>query len=102
MTLTSLAAALSALSGALSEYGLSVSPARALIALKDGRKTMGNLAKDIGQSTAAATGTMESLVRKSLVERSTDSGDRRLIYVSLSPEGRSLVSSIEKKISSVN
>lgn len=52
---------------------------------------MTELAKELEITTAAATGLVDSLVRKELATRKHDTVDRRAVIVSISGKGRELL-----------
>jgi DNA-binding MarR family transcriptional regulator len=58
--------------------------------LEEGPSRMGSLASLLGMSLSGATGLMDRLVEKGLVERSVDPDDRRSVVCELSPQGREL------------
>lgn len=53
--------------------------------------SMGCLAEQLHQSSAATTGLVDRLVRRSLAERRADSGDRRRVMVRITESGVGLV-----------
>ena len=50
--------------------------------------TMGELARHLGISLSAATGLVDRLVQRGLVERDNDPDDRRIVCVRLAPAGK--------------
>ncbi len=83
---------------ALSAHGLSLPQLRTLLSLREEKMTMSKMAKEIGHSTAAATGSIDIMERKGLVVRSHDLGDRRCIHVSLTDKGESILKAIYSSI----
>jgi DNA-binding MarR family transcriptional regulator len=59
---------------------------------RHGRLTVSELAGDWGVSPSAITGVTDRLARQGLVVRRRDEGDRRLVYLELTEEGRKTVS----------
>lgn len=53
----------------------------------DGPRSMGDLAEALDVSVASATGIVDRMERRGLVERIRDADDRRVIMVSLTPTG---------------
>ncbi len=53
----------------------------------DGPRSMGDLADNLDVSVASATGIVDRMERRGLVERGRGAGDRRVIMVSLTPTG---------------
>ena len=53
----------------------------------DGPRSMGDLADKLDVSVASATGIVDRMERRGLVERGRGAGDRRVIMVSLTPTG---------------
>ncbi len=88
---------------ALSPQGFSLPQLRTLLSLRSQKKTMSDIAGDVGHSTAAATGSVDIMEKRGLVERSFDASDRRCVFVSLTKEGHASLASIEQRINhSVN
>ena len=78
-----------ALGKAIEHTGLSTSQCRALLFLLDhDRSTMSALSSGLAISLSAATGIVDRLLKKKLVERSRDETDRRVVRVRLSNTGR--------------
>ncbi len=77
-------------------YGLSVAQAYGLRALSEaGPLTMGELAGELRVSVSTMTRIVDQLVRKALVARVQDPGDRRLCNVVQTAAGRRLWAQIE-------
>ena len=55
---------------------------------------MRSLAESIGVSQASATGIVDRMEQRGLVERRREDDDRRVIRVQLAPEGRALLASV--------
>ncbi len=62
--------------------------------LADSITTTGELAASLYLTQSAITQTVDTLVRKALVERRYDEQDRRIIHLDLSTQGRSLIAHI--------
>lgn len=56
-----------------------------------GEATVSEVAASLSMSVAGATGLIDRLVKAGLVERRRDEADRRLVFVTLSPEGRAML-----------
>ena len=77
-----------ALGKAIEHTGLSTSQCRALLFLLDhDNSTMSALSSGLAISLSAATGIVDRLVKKKLVERSRDETDRRVVRIRLSDTG---------------
>jgi len=77
-----------ALGKAIEHTGLSTSQCRALLFLLDhDNSTMSALSSGLAISLSAATGIVDRLIKKRLVERSRDETDRRVVRVRLSDTG---------------
>ncbi len=72
----------------------------ALSLLKNGSITMRELAKELDVTESSATAVTDRLVKQGLVERHNDPSDRRVVRLSLSPEGGSLVERLDEAASS--
>jgi len=85
-----------ALGKAIGETGLSTSQCRALLFLL-GREdaTMSALSGGLVISLSAATGIVDRLIKKDLVERYRDETDRRVVRVQLSDTGREVATSAQ-------
>ena len=76
--------------------GLSMPQFITLRALSHGPKSASALAQVFGVSRPTITRMVDGLVKKGLVERHHDAGDRRLAIISLTSEGRALQASSEE------
>lgn len=74
--------------------GLTRTQLDVFILLASGPKTTGDIAKSLVVTGSAATQTIDTLARQNLVERRPDDDDRRVVRVSLSPEGRRITDQI--------
>jgi DNA-binding MarR family transcriptional regulator len=71
---------------------LTMPQVRTLFALlRGGEARMGTLAPQLGVSLSSATGLVDRLLEKRLVEREVDPDDRRSVIVRLAAEGQDLV-----------
>ena len=59
-------------------------------------QTIGDLAGRLAVTHSASTQTVETLVKRDLVERSADTTDRRVVRTKLSATGRKLVAKLHK------
>jgi DNA-binding MarR family transcriptional regulator len=67
-----------------------------LTMLADSMSTTGELASSLYLTQSAVTQTVDTLVRKSLVERRYDDHDRRIIHLDLSTQGRGLIKRVHQ------
>lgn len=71
---------------------------RALVVLASrGPQNMAGLASNLGVTPATATRMCDRLVRKGLIRRTHDRGDRRTVRLNLTPKGRNLVDSVSDR-----
>jgi len=74
------------------EHGLSIIQARLLGVLRDRKPTMNELARLLGLDKSSVTGLVDRAERRGLVIRVPSTTDRRAVLVSLTDDGRALVS----------
>jgi DNA-binding MarR family transcriptional regulator len=74
------------------EHGLSAIQIRLLGVLRDRTPTMNELARLLGLDKSSVTGLVDRAERRGLVTRAASIADRRSVLVSLTEQGRSLVS----------
>ena len=74
------------------EHGLSIIQARLLGVLRDRTPTMNELARLLGLDKSSVTGLVDRAERRGLVMRVPSTTDRRAVLVSLTDDGRALVS----------
>jgi DNA-binding MarR family transcriptional regulator len=55
---------------------------------------MSSIAVTLGIAVSTATGIIDNLVKKGLVARSADTGDRRVVICALSPQGQEIINRI--------
>jgi MarR family transcriptional regulator, lower aerobic nicotinate degradation pathway regulator len=74
------------------EHDLSITQARLLGVLRDRTPTMNELARILGLDKSSVTGLVDRAERRGLVTRIPSTTDRRVVLVSLTEDGRALVS----------
>ena len=74
------------------EHDLSMVQTRLLGVLRDRTPTMNELARFLGLDKSSVTGLVDRAERRGLVARVPSAADRRAVLVSLTDQGRSLVS----------
>ncbi|MBX7245550.1 MAG: efflux RND transporter periplasmic adaptor subunit [Candidatus Sumerlaeaceae bacterium] len=62
----------------------------------EGPQKMSEVAKQVAVTMPAATGVVENMVKAGLVARETDSSDRRIIRIDLTPKGREVVNKLNE------
>lgn len=76
--------------------GLTMSQLRLMfLVLRRGRPTVGELAEEMKVKPATITGLTDRLVRQRLIERQADPADRRVVRITLTSEGRRVLSELE-------
>lgn len=79
------------------ERGLTLPQLRMLHLLRrNPRTTTNNLAQQTGLTTATVSGLIDKLARNGLVERGRDDADRRVIPLSLTDDGETIVGEIRR------
>lgn len=69
-------------------FGVTMTQASVLMLLMhEGRKTMSEVASELGVSRGAATQLLDGLIEKGFIERTVDEADRRVAYVEMSRHG---------------
>lgn len=63
----------------------------------NGKSKMSNLAKHLMISPAATTGLVDRLIDQKLVDRRSDSQDRRVVWIELTSQGKDVICSIRKQ-----
>ena len=77
-------------------HGLSMTGFQVIALLEmNGALPMTRLAEEIGVALPNATGIVGRLEERGIVERTRDAGDRRLVLVGLTDEGRRLIGEME-------
>jgi DNA-binding MarR family transcriptional regulator len=74
------------------EHDLSIIQTRLLGVLRDRKPTMNELARFLGLDKSSVTGLVDRAERRGLVARIPSTTDRRAVLVTLTDDGRSLVS----------
>jgi len=74
------------------DHDLSIIQARLLGVLRDRTPTMNELARILGLDKSSVTGLVDRAERRGLVARVPSTTDRRVVLVSLTEDGRALVS----------
>ena len=74
---------------------MTVAQLRVLLLLHtEGETRMSSIASTLGIAVSTATGIIDNLVKKDLVIRSADTGDRRVVICALSPSGQEIINRI--------
>lgn len=77
------------------KYKLTVPQSIVLRALAfEGRHSLAGLSEQVGMSTSSVSGIVDRLESMEWVERRRDQKDRRVVWVDLTPEGRSFVKQV--------
>lgn len=80
-------------------YGISISQCHILDVLaEDGDLTMQQLARRMYKSVSTMTRVVSQLVRRGYVKRRQDPEDRRLVHVSITPQGKAIVTAINRDL----
>lgn len=80
-------------------YGISISQCYILDALvEDGDHTMQQLAKRMFKSVSTMTRVVSQLVRRGYVKRRQDPQDRRIVHVSVTPQGKAIVAAVNRDL----
>ena len=78
-------------------YGISVSQSHILDALtEDGDLTMQQLARRMFKSVSTMTRVAGQLVRKGYIKRRRDPKDRRVVHISITPQGKAIITAIQR------
>lgn len=78
-------------------YGISISQSHILDALtEDGDLTMQQLARRMFKSISTMTRVAGQLVRKGYIKRRQDAEDRRIVHVSITPQGKAIITAIQR------
>ena len=74
---------------------MTVAQLRVLLLLHtEGQSRMKSIAANLDIAVSTATGIIDNLVKKELVTRSADIGDRRVVICALSPQGQEIINRI--------
>ncbi|MEK7204198.1 MAG: MarR family transcriptional regulator, partial [candidate division NC10 bacterium] len=80
-------------------YGISISQCHILDVLaEEGDLTMQQLAKRMYKSVSTMTRVVAQLVRRGYVKRYQDPEDRRIVHVSITPQGKAIVAAINRDL----
>jgi DNA-binding MarR family transcriptional regulator len=80
-------------------YGISISQSHILDALaEEGDTTMQQLARRMFKSVSTMTRVVGQLVRRGYVKRRQDPEDRRVVKVSITPQGKAIVAAISRDL----
>jgi len=80
-------------------YGISISQSHILDTLaEEGDLSMQQLANRMFKSVSTMTRVVSQLVRRGHVKRRSDSRDRRVVYVSITPQGKAVVHAITRDL----
>ncbi|MBI3078419.1 MAG: MarR family transcriptional regulator, partial [Deltaproteobacteria bacterium] len=80
-------------------YGISISQCHILDVLaEEGDLTMQQLARRMVKSVSTMTRVVAQLVRRGYVRRRQDPQDRRVVHVSITPQGKAIVAAISRDL----
>jgi DNA-binding MarR family transcriptional regulator len=80
-------------------YGISISQCHILDALaEEGDLTMQQLARRMFKSESTMTRVVAQLIRRGYVKRRQDPDDRRVVHVSITPQGKAIVAAINRDL----
>jgi DNA-binding MarR family transcriptional regulator len=80
-------------------YGISISQCHILDVLaEEGELTMQQLARRMFKSISTMTRVASQLVRKGYIKRRQDPGDRRVVHVSITPQGKAIAAAIDRDL----
>ena len=80
-------------------YGISISQSHILDVLaEEGDLTMQQLARRMFKSVSTMTRVVAQLVRRGYVRRRQDAADRRVVHVSITPQGKAIVAAIGRDL----
>jgi MarR family 2-MHQ and catechol resistance regulon transcriptional repressor len=80
-------------------YGISISQSHILDVLADeGDLTMQELARRMYKSVSTMTRVAGQLVRKGYIKRRQDPEDRRIVHVSITPQGKAIIAAIQRDL----
>ncbi|MBI4839625.1 MAG: MarR family transcriptional regulator [candidate division NC10 bacterium] len=80
-------------------YGISISQCHILDVLaEEGDLTMQQLAKRMFKSISTMTRVVAQLVRRGYVKRHQDPEDRRIVHVSITPQGKAIAAAINRDL----
>jgi len=80
-------------------YGISISQSHILDTLaEEGDLTMQQLARRMFKSVSTMTRVVAQLVRRGYVKRRQDPEDRRVVHVSVTPQGKAIVAAVNRDL----
>jgi DNA-binding MarR family transcriptional regulator len=80
-------------------YGISISQCYILDALaEEGDLTMQQLARRMFKSVSTMTRVVSQLVRRGYVRRRQDAEDRRIVHVTITPQGKAIVAAVNRDL----
>lgn len=80
-------------------YGISISQCYILDALaEEGDLTMQQLARRMFKSVSTMTRVVGQLVRRGYVKRRQDAEDRRVVHVSITPQGKAIAAAVNRDL----
>jgi DNA-binding MarR family transcriptional regulator len=80
-------------------YGISISQSHILDTLaEEGDLTMQQLARRMFKSVSTMTRVVGQLVRRGYVKRRQDPEDRRVVHVSITPQGKAIVAAVNRDL----
>ena len=80
-------------------YGISISQCHILDVLaEEGDLTMQQLARQMFKSISTMTRVAGQLVRKGYIKRRQDPEDRRVVHVSVTPQGKAILAAIQRNM----
>ncbi len=80
-------------------YGISISQCHILDVLaEEGELTMQQLARRMFKSISTMTRVAGQLVRKGYIKRRQDAEDRRVVHVSITPQGKAIAAAIDRDL----
>lgn len=80
-------------------YGISISQSHILDVLaEEGDLSMQDLARRMFKSVSTMTRVVAQLVRRGYVRRRQDAADRRVVHVSITPQGKAIVAAIGRDL----
>lgn len=80
-------------------YGISISQSHILVLVaEEGELSMQQLARRMFKSVSTMTRVVAQLVRRGYVKRRQDAGDRRIVHISITPQGKAIVAAIQRDL----
>src|SRR5512141_1774140 len=80
-------------------YGISISQSHILDTLaEEGDLTMQQLARRMYKSVSTMTRVVSQLVRRGYVKRRQEAADRRVVHISITPQGKAIVAAFNRDL----